>query len=143
MLGFSACAQETKPALEAQGKGVQIYTCNAEKGWVFQAPEATLYIGSKTTVGSHGAGPRWTWIDGSAITGRVATQLPAANAKSDIPWLILHATDVEGTSGTLSGVKTVRRSETHGGVAPVSGCDAAQAGTVTEVPYTATYSFYK
>ena len=48
MLGFSACAQETKPALEAQGKGVQIYTCNAEKGWVFQAPEATLYIGSKT-----------------------------------------------------------------------------------------------
>lgn len=142
LLCASACAQEVKPALEARGKGVQIYTCNPEKGWVFQAPEATLYLGGKK-VGSHGAGPRWTWSDGSAITGKVATQLPAPNAQSDIPWLVLNATDVEGTNGTLSGVKTVRRSDTNGGVTPASGCDAAHAGMVAKVPYTAKYSFYK
>ena len=141
-LCLPAAAQTMKPALEARGKGVQIYACNAEKGWVFQAPQATLYVGNKT-VGSHGAGPRWTWTDGSAITGKVLTQLPAPNPKRDIPSLTLQATDVEGTRGTLTGIKTVSRSDTHGGVAPASGCDATHDGAVAKVPYTATYSFYR
>jgi hypothetical protein len=142
LLCVSAPTQETKPTLEAQGKGVQIYTCNVDKGWVFKAPEATLYIGRKK-VGSHDAGPRWTWNDGSAVTGKVAKQVPAPNAQNDIPWLVLDATVVEETRGTLSAVKTIRRSDTHGGVAPASGCDAAHGGVVARVPYTATYSFYK
>lgn len=142
LLCASASAQEVSPALEAQGRGVQIYTCDAEKGWIFKAPEATLYIDGKT-VGTHGAGPRWTWNDGSAITGKVESQLPAPNAQSDITWLVLQATNVGGAGGALSGVKTVRRSDTHGGVAPATGCDAAHAGVAVRVPYTATYSFYK
>ena len=141
LLQASATAPAAKPPLVAVGKGVQIYVCSADKGWVFQAPEATLYIDGKV-VGSHGAGPRWTWKDGSAVTGKLVTSTPAPDAARDIPWLTLNAT-AAGTGGALSGTTTVRRTETQGGVAPSDGCDAAHQDVVSNVPYTAMYSFYR
>jgi hypothetical protein len=36
----------------------------------------------------------------------------------------------------------IRRSDTHGGIAPATGCDAKHLNTVSRVPYTATYTFY-
>ena len=55
MLLFQVSANNP-PTLTATGKGVQIYACTSDKGWVFQAPEATLYQGDKV-VGKHSAGP--------------------------------------------------------------------------------------
>ncbi|HMF54170.1 MAG TPA: DUF3455 domain-containing protein [Edaphobacter sp.] len=127
-----------------EGRGVQIYRCaqqGPEFGWVFDAPEAKLFDAStQEQMGTHGAGPVWTWKDGSSVTGKVLEKAASPDPTS-IPWLLLAATPT-GTNGALSKVAFVRRSETHGGNAPATGCDAEHAGGVLRVPYTATYSFY-
>ena len=138
---FQASAANQEPVLTALGKGVQIYACTADKGWVFQAPEATLYQGDRA-VGKHSAGPRWTWADGSAVTGKVITSTPAPDPGRDVPWLTLGVIAVPGGTGVLSTVVTVKRTDTHGGVAPAGGCDVAHVGDLARVPYSATYSFY-
>ena len=138
---LQASAVNKEPVVTALGKGVQIYACTAAKGWVFQAPEATLYQGGDV-VGKHSAGPLWTWADGSAITGKVIMSTAAPDPTKDIPWLILGVIAVPGGTGVLSTVVTVKRTDTHGGVAPDGGCDAAHVGDLARVPYSATYSFY-
>jgi Protein of unknown function (DUF3455) len=129
------------PAYTVTGKGYQIYMCNDQGAWMFQAPEAKLYLNG-AEVGTHGKGPTWTWKDGSAVTGKMLTTTPAPSPTEDIPWLSLEATAVAGKTGALSEIVMVKRTETHGGVAPVTGCDADHKGAVTKVPYTATYSFW-
>ena len=129
------------PAYTVTGKGFQIYVCNDQGTWMFQAPEATLYLNG-ISVGVHGKGPSWTWSDGSTIMGKVLTTIPAPLPTEDIPWLSLEATPVGGKRGALSEIVLVRRTDTHGGVAPVSGCDVDHKGDVTRVPYMATYSFW-
>jgi Protein of unknown function (DUF3455) len=129
------------PAYTVTGKGYQVYVCSDQGAWMFQAPEATLYLNG-AEVGHHGKGPTWTWMDGSAITGKLLTTTAAPSPTEDIPWLSLEATPVPGKSGALSAIVLVRRTETHGGVAPVTGCDADHKGVVTKVPYTATYAFW-
>ena len=130
------------PTWTATGKGVQIYTCGTGGTWVFTAPEATLYSNGKI-VGTHSAGPRWTWSDGSALTGNVVSSIPSPEPRKNIPSLVLRTTSVPGTNGVLSPIVQVRRTDTQGGVAPSSGCDAAHLGATERVPYTATYSFYR
>ncbi len=128
-----------------EGRGVQIYRCTEQGSsfqWTFESPEATLFDSStQRQVGSHGAGPTWTWKDGSAIVGKVLQKTPSADPAS-IPWLLLETHPSSSASGALSKVTLVRRSDTHGGNAPVSGCDAEHSDTVTRIPYTATYTFY-
>jgi hypothetical protein len=58
---------------------------------------------------------------------------------SDIPWLKLDVVAKRG-SGVLSGVTTVQRTNTHGGVANGL-CD--KAGTFYSVPYSADYVFLR
>lgn len=108
---------------------------------MFQAPEATL-VDTQTgsPVGTHGAGPTWTWKDGSSVKGEVAQKVPSPDADS-IPWLLLRAKPAS-QPGALASVVWVRRSDTRGGTAPTSGCDAGHEGTTTRVRYTATYTFY-
>ncbi len=60
----------SSPLISVRGQGVQIYRCtHTEQGerWVLEAPEATLYGTANLPVGSHGAGPVWTWKDGSSV----------------------------------------------------------------------------
>lgn len=137
---------EAHPVHVVEGKGVQIYACRQQEGkfgWVFEAPEAKLFERSThEEIGSHGVGPSWTWKDGSSITGKVKEKSPSPDADS-IPWLLLQASRRSGVAGDLSDVVWVRRSDTHGGNAPATGCDAQHAGQTVRVPYTATYSFYK
>jgi hypothetical protein len=127
-----------------EGRGVQVYNCakqDAGFGWAFVAPEAKLFDASThEPVGTHGAGPVWTWKDGSSVTGKVLQKTLSPDAAS-IPWLLLAATP-GGASGALSKIALVRRSETKGGNAPATGCDAQHVGEPLRVPYTATYSFY-
>jgi hypothetical protein len=132
-----------RPILTATGKGVQIYTCQqsaAEPQWVFQAPEATLIDASGKPIGTHGAGPIWKSNDGSTIKGELLQKSASPDATS-IPWLLLKAVS-PSSSGILSRVEFIRRSDTQGGASPTTGCDAQHLNAVSRVPYTATYTFY-
>jgi hypothetical protein len=91
-------------------------------------------------VGAHGDGPVWYYQDGSSIHGQLVAKL-ASPDPSSIPWLLLKGISPKG-SGVLSAVEFIRRSDTQGGIAPATGCDAEHAGDLARVPYTATYSFY-
>lgn len=123
--------------------GVQIYGCSATAtgyGWVFQAPEATLYGRHGRVEGKHYAGPTWESKDGSKVTG---SKLAAFTADpTAIPELLLQAVTHEA-DGRMSDVTYIQRLETVGGLAPMTGCDAAHVGDVARVDYTATYFFYE
>jgi hypothetical protein len=122
-------------------EGAQIYDCKADAGgklvWQFREPIATLLVDGKT-VGRHFAGPSWELADGSAVTGKIAGRAAGATAK-DIPLLKLEATSHRG-SGQLTGVTTIQRLNTKGGVVE-GACDSA--GAFLSVPYSADYTFLK
>lgn len=136
-----------------EGRGTQNYTCTAQPGtkpngyaWVLQAPDAQLFnLATGKAVGHHTQGPTWTLDDGSALHGTLL-QKKAADTPADVPWLLLRADPVSTTQtvqpGVLTPVTYIRRYNTHGGAAPVTGCNASQAGQSLKVPYTATYAFY-
>jgi hypothetical protein len=146
----SAARAEVPAAIAAPGEtvvaqfhaeGAQIYDCKADAGgklaWQFREPIATLLLDGKT-VGRHYAGPNWEASDGSAVTGKAVANVPGSRP-SDIPWLKLEVVASRG-SGTLTGVTTVQRIDTRGGV--VNGvCN--RAGDYYSVPYSADYVFLK
>jgi hypothetical protein len=124
--------------------GVQIYACKATSsssyGWVFQAPQATLYNAGGQIAGTHYAGPTWHADDGSTVVGaKLAASTPDP---SSIPWLLLGAASHSG-DGRMTPVTYVQRLDTVGGKAPATGCDADHVGAVANVDYTATYYFYE
>jgi hypothetical protein len=143
--------------LHAHAVGAQIYTCTASGAtsadggagadagattyaWVLKAPDATLYDSSGTQVGTHGAGPSWTWRDGSVANGAKVAELNAPTADA-IAWLLLRVTSTSG-AGVLSDATYVQRLNTAGGRAPATGCDATTVGTDTRADYAADYYFY-
>jgi hypothetical protein len=143
--------------LHAHAVGAQIYTCtasaatNADGGagadagattyaWVLKAPDAKLYDSGGTQVGTHGAGPSWTWRDGSVANGAKVAELAAPTADT-ITWLLLRVVSTTG-AGLLSDVAYVQRLDTAGGRAPATGCDASTVGTDTRADYAADYYFY-
>ena len=131
------------PILTVTGKGAQIYTCQQSPTgpqWVLQAPEATLIDASGNPVGTHGAGPIWKSNDGSTVKGELLQKSPSPDATS-IPWLLLKAVNPSG-SGLMTRIEYIRRSDTHGGASPTTGCDTQHLNAVSRVPYTATYTFY-
>lgn len=147
-LATPVAAQPTPPPgarllFEVQADGVQIYACEqtADRwGWSFKGPEATLFDAAGRQLGTHGAGPHWLLADGSRITGRVEGSAPAP-VPGAIPWLLLRATPTDAP-GALPPVTWVRRFDTRGGRAPAEACDAARAGTVQRMRYSAAYGFY-
>ncbi|HKU43456.1 MAG TPA: DUF3455 domain-containing protein [Polyangiales bacterium] len=135
-----------KLAFDADAEGVQIYSCqlaadgSGAAAWTLKAPDATLYGKRHRVLGTHYAGPTWEALDGSTVVGaRVAGVTPDASA---IPWLLLSAASNSG-DGLMSKVTFIQRSNTSGGLAPQSGCDANRLGTEIEIAYTATYNFYR
>jgi hypothetical protein len=150
MLLHGVAAAELPDAVAAPGEtlvatihavGAQVYECKAEASgklaWQFREPVATLFLNGKT-VGRHYAGPNWELTDGSAVVGKVSGRAPGASAK-DIPLLKLDVASRRG-AGDLSGVTTVQRINTRGGVAE-GACE--RAGTFLSVPYTADYTFLR
>lgn len=130
--------------LQAEGAGVQIYTCtNTPDGanWVLKAPDAKLLDASGKAIGRHFAGPTWKLDDGGQLQGQLIASRPSLEAGS-ADWLLLRAK--AGTAkGSLADVAYIRRTETHGGAAPKSGCESPRnAGKTARVQYTATYTFY-
>jgi hypothetical protein len=127
--------------MTVHAEGAQIYDCKAgaegKLAWQFREPIATLLVDGKT-VGRHFAGPSWELADGSAVTGKIAGRAAGATPK-DIPLLKLEAVSHRG-SGQLTGVTTIQRLNTKGGVVE-GACDSA--GTFLSVPYSADYRFLK
>lgn len=126
--------------LKARGEGVQIYACvkGDDWAWKLKAPEATLFDENHKAIGKHFAGPTWRLDDGSEVQGKMLESKPQAGT---IPWLILMARTTGG-EGRLSRVDAVRRTETQGGLAPTTGCDAQHEGAEVRVAYSAMYSFF-
>lgn len=122
-------------------EGAQIYDCKADASgklvWQVREPIATL-LRDGATMGRHYAGPSWEASDGSAVTGEVVANVPGTTS-GDIPWLKLDVLAHRG-SGTLSGVTTVQRINTHGGVVKGT-CD--RAGAYFSAPYSADYLFLR
>ena len=144
------CAADVPAAIAAPGEtvvatihaeGAQVYECKADSAgklvWQFREPIATLILDGKT-VGRHYAGPNWELTDSSAVVAKLAGRAPGATPK-DIPWLKLEVTERRG-NGKLSGVTTVQRINTVGGVAE-GACD--KAGAFLNAPYATDYVFLK
>lgn len=148
------CAGNTQAqmpaAIEAPGQtvvatfhaeGAQVYECKAgadgKLAWAFREPIATLLLDGKT-VGRHYAGPNWEHMDGSAVVGKVAGNAPG-KTPNDIPWLKLEVTAQRG-NGTLTGVTTVQRINTAGGV-HAGACE--KAGAFHSAPYATDYVFLR
>ena len=145
-----AASAQVPPAIAAPGEsavvtlhaeGAQVYECKAgsdgKLAWAFREPIATLLLDGKT-VGRHYAGPNWEHVDSSAVVGKAVANV-AGKTPSDIPWLKLDVTAHRG-SGLLSGVTTVQRINTRGGVHS-GACD--EAGALHSAPYAADYVFLK
>ncbi|HTG02321.1 MAG TPA: DUF3455 domain-containing protein, partial [Nitrospirota bacterium] len=134
-------------SLEAQGVGVQIYTCEAVKDnptryeWIFKAPDAELFDNAGNKIGRHYAGPTWEALDGSRVIGEVRAKDNGPDPDA-IPWLLLSAKSTSG-SGAFSRTQSVQRLYTVGGKAPAEGCNGQeQAGKEARVAYKAKYYFY-
>jgi Protein of unknown function (DUF3455) len=136
---IAASAEAVVATIHAQG--AQVYECKPDSRgqlvWQFREPIATLLVDGKT-VGRHYGGPNRELLDGSAVVGKVAGRTPAATAQ-DIPLLKLEVVSQRGT-GQLTGVTTIQRLNTRGGVAE-GRCE--QAGAFLSVPYSADYTFLK
>jgi len=145
-----AASAQVPPAIAAPGEsavvtlhaeGAQVYECKAgsdgKLAWAFREPIATLLLDGKT-VGRHYAGPNWEHVDGSAVVAKAVANV-AGQTPGDIPWLKLEVTAHRG-SGLLSGVTTVQRINTRGGV-HTGACD--KAGALHSAPYAADYVFLK
>lgn len=140
-LPASIDAPGEKALVTLHAEGAQVYECKAgadgKLAWTFREPIATLFLDGKT-VGRHYAGPNWEHIDGSAVIGKVAGDAPGTTTK-DIPWLKLAVTAHRG-HGVLSGVTTVQRVNTSGGVM-TGGCD--KAGAFRSAAYATDYVFLR
>jgi hypothetical protein len=122
-------------------EGAQVYECKADASgklaWAFREPVATLMVDGKT-VGRHYAGPTWEMADASAVVAKVAGRAPGSTAQ-DLPLLKLEVVSQRG-GGQLTGVTTVQRLNTRGGVTEGT-CE--HAGDFLTVPYSADYAFYR
>jgi len=136
---IAAPGERQVATLHAQG--AQVYECKAgadgRLAWTFREPIATLLLDGKT-VGRHYAGPNWDHIDGSGVTGKVLANAPG-KTPNDIAWLKLEVTARRG-SGVLSGVTTIQRINTAGGVMR-GPCD--KAGAFQSAPYATDYVFLR
>ena len=130
--------------LEAFAKGVQIYECTKNDSafeWKFTAPGATLVDGKGAVIGKHYAGPTWEGTNGSAVVGEVKAKDPGPTPTA-VPWLLLSAKSHTG-NGTFADAKFIQRVATVGGLAPKDGCSESTVGKKLQIPYSATYRFFK
>ena len=118
--------------LMARATGFQIYVCrpgaDGKPAWTLKAPDAELFDEQGKSIGKHFGGPTWQLNDGSQITGKMAAKADAPDPKA-IPWLLVTVTGHSG-SGKLSGVTSIQRVNTVGGLAPAAaGMHSAERGS--------------
>ena len=142
----------SKLLLRGQGRGVQVYTCQASAAdstqyvWVLLEAKALLYAGAeyggKTVRHYFNAKhhPVWETEDGSSVEGTKLQQADAPDPGA-IPWLLLKASSSSGT-GPIASTAFIQRINTKGGKSPGGRADVSQKGEKIEVAYTAEYLFY-
>lgn len=85
--------------------------------------------------------PAWKHNDGSEVTAKMMARVDSPDSDS-IPWLMLTAVSHSG-KGILSGVTTIQRVNTNGGLAPsAASCSDARKGSESRSAYVADYYFY-
>ena len=153
----------------AQATGTQNYVCVPGPNgptWKFLGPQATIQVALPSIDGkarqqiathylsanpSEQGTPRPTWqhsFDTSTIWAKAieTSNHPGFVASGAIPWLLLEVVGNQG--GPMSGsalvpITYIQRLNTSGGVSPGSGCDATAYGSVSLVPYSTDYFFYR
>ena len=133
---------------EFSADGMQIYRCWLDEqtgkppafGWVFEAPDATLFDAQQQVAGTHFQGPSWKLKDGSEVSAEPIAKVDSPQPSS-IPWLLLKVTTHQG-KGSLDPVQFIRRVDTQGGTEPAEVCDAAHHNERQRIPYSATYEFF-
>jgi Protein of unknown function (DUF3455) len=131
-----------KVFLVGHAVGVQIYTCNGST-WSSAVPRANLYDDYGKLIITHFRGPTWRATDGSQAVGTVVDKVNLDDTAID--WVLLSTTTTPGLDGDrLVDTTFIQRIHTAGGhTPPAADCNAATAGKVVEVPYTADYVFWK
>jgi hypothetical protein len=132
------------PAFALAADGVQIYQCSplvtGGYAWVLQAPDATLYEGSRS-VARMATPNHWESLDDRSSVSGLPRRMQAAGT-GNIPWELLGAMPA-GDDGIFAGVTSIQRVNTRGGVAPTTGCDDTHVGEEARTAFTADYYFYK
>jgi len=141
--------------------GTQNYECQPDANlgrvaWTLFTPQATLFNDQNEQIITHFFSPnpeergvvRATWEDSEDTSAVWARAIASATVDpNSIAWVTLQAvgTRVGPTGGqTLSDTTFVQRVNTHGGLAPSTGCDSLpDVGRKAFMPYTADYVFYK
>jgi hypothetical protein len=139
-------AADEEPAFVLTATGAHLYECKARVnvpnafGWLFVAPDATLYEAG-AAVAVHRAANQWeSSSDRSSVSGVLrATQ---ASGADNLPWALIRAIPTSET-GRFAGVTSIQRVNTTGGAGPVDGCNAGSVGAQARVNYSADYYFYK
>jgi hypothetical protein len=152
--------------LEGQAVGTQNYVCApAPTGfaWKFLGPQATVFLSRRGELeqqitthflsmnpAENLARPTWQHsFDSSLVWGKVAASSTDPNfvEAGAIPWLLVQAAGAARgpqDGAALTRTTYIQRLNTSGGVAPSTGCaQASDVGTVTLVPYTTDYFFYR
>lgn len=149
--------------LIGHARGTQNYIClPSGSGFAFSlfTPEATLFDVDNTQLIFHffsrnPSDGRFlpTWQDsrdtstfwGVGVATADSTTDPQFVAANAIPWVLLDRAGVQAgpTGDRLTKTTHVQRVNTHGGVAPSTGCSGlADVGRKAIAPYTADYVFY-
>jgi hypothetical protein len=131
--------------LMGRATGFQIYVCRpgaaGKPAWTLKAPDAELFDEQGKLIGKHFGGPTWQLNDGSQVIGKMVAKADAPDPKA-IPWLLVTVTGHSG-SGKLSGVTSIQRVNTVGGLASSLSKCTAQSGEVEfKSSYSADYYFY-
>ena len=152
---------DNKAFLVGHAYGTQNYIClpsGASFAWSLFTPEATLFNDDNDQIITHYFSPnpenniiRATWQYRDTSTVWAAAILASSDANfvkpGAIPWVKLQVEKaVDGPNGgdKLSETTFIRRLNTDGGSAPLTGCaQASDIGKKAFVPYTADYFFYK
>jgi uncharacterized protein DUF3455 len=137
---------DEEAAFMLTGRGEQLFECKPRAtdpnayAWAFAAPSVTLYDGARS-VGRLTSTNVWEATnDRTSISGTVRATQPGGD--NNLPWALFRAMP-SGDTGLFSGVTSVQRVNTSGGIAPATGCDATHTGTEVRAPFTADYYFYK
>jgi hypothetical protein len=150
--------------LIGHARGTQNYIClPSGSGFAFSlfTPEATLFDVDRTQLTTHFFSPTPpenrailpTWQDsrdtstfwGIGVATATSSTDPDFVAPDAIAWVLLDRAAVKAgpTGDRLTKTTHVQRVNTHGGLAPSTGCSSlAEVGTKAFVPYTADYVFY-
>jgi hypothetical protein len=140
-----------EPAFLLTGNGVHIYQCRVTANdattnaavntfaWSFVAPDATLSDGARTTARLASPNLIESASDRGSVSGLVRASQQAGN---NLPWTLMRAQPI-GDAGLFTGVTSIQRVNTNGGMAPATGCNADSVGSEARVAYSADYYFYK